>query len=563
MANLLRFSEDLFTDRHEFTRLFAEYLNDDPPPNKILYFHGSGGNGKTWLLKFLRDNCCKNFPKDIWQQIKAKPDADLANYIRNATDRYYIPVPTVLLDFDHKIPFEENDNPKHHFYGPLMLRRNLAASVKKLNYTLRFPLYDFACVWYLHRKGKLSPEKLKELFPHEEIDFLVEIANTISQNNLVSIAKTVLNIFSKHLGEKWILYWQQRGLTEKDVQDIRNLDVDKELISELPRLLARDVNAAMSQQKAPKTIVLFFDTHDACWDQNAILFAGDLFFQQDEWLRRLLWAFLELKAPIMVVVAGREKPPWAEAPQTQVPISVQYLHTQLVKELSHDYASEYLHREEGSDENLRNALVDKNLRNALIKFASVKPNQAHPLFLRLCVDLVREGKCRTCEDFSNLPSDEPKLKVLRERLLSNVNKEIRYAVEALSAALDFDYTIYKMLGDKLQLQPTRASFDVLTRFSFVEQLDKGRYRIHDLLRRLDNESGNEMTRQAHQVLAQYYWDNNLKHAIYHRFIGDGNEGFNELISILLTQSNNSKMWEYGRTLEAFCKRDDFQQQKTI
>jgi len=26
-----------FTNRHEFTRRFAEYLNDEPPPAKILF----------------------------------------------------------------------------------------------------------------------------------------------------------------------------------------------------------------------------------------------------------------------------------------------------------------------------------------------------------------------------------------------------------------------------------------------------------------------------------------------------------------------------------------------
>lgn len=46
----------LFTDRHKFTRLFAEYINEDPPRSTILYLHGDGGNGKSLLLKFLREN---------------------------------------------------------------------------------------------------------------------------------------------------------------------------------------------------------------------------------------------------------------------------------------------------------------------------------------------------------------------------------------------------------------------------------------------------------------------------------------------------------------------------
>ncbi len=60
---------ELFTDRDEFTCLFARYLNEDPAPEKILFFHGGGGNGKTLLLEYLRKNCCKRFRRDIWRQI--------------------------------------------------------------------------------------------------------------------------------------------------------------------------------------------------------------------------------------------------------------------------------------------------------------------------------------------------------------------------------------------------------------------------------------------------------------------------------------------------------------
>ena len=41
----------LFTDRRDAIRRFCEYLNDDPPPSRILFFHGDGGNGKSLLLK--------------------------------------------------------------------------------------------------------------------------------------------------------------------------------------------------------------------------------------------------------------------------------------------------------------------------------------------------------------------------------------------------------------------------------------------------------------------------------------------------------------------------------
>lgn len=50
---------EYFTDRYSACRFFAEYLNDDPPPDRILFFHGDGGNGKSLLLKFLCERYCK------------------------------------------------------------------------------------------------------------------------------------------------------------------------------------------------------------------------------------------------------------------------------------------------------------------------------------------------------------------------------------------------------------------------------------------------------------------------------------------------------------------------
>lgn len=93
---------NFFTDRHELTKLFAEYLNDDLPHEKILFFHGDGGNGKSLLLKFLIENCCKHFPSEIWQQLRVKPSSEVSNFIENITDwecNFKI-VPAVLHDFE-------------------------------------------------------------------------------------------------------------------------------------------------------------------------------------------------------------------------------------------------------------------------------------------------------------------------------------------------------------------------------------------------------------------------------------------------------------------------------
>lgn len=42
---------ELFTNRDELICLFQRYVNDDPPRNQLLYVHGTGGNGKSLLLR--------------------------------------------------------------------------------------------------------------------------------------------------------------------------------------------------------------------------------------------------------------------------------------------------------------------------------------------------------------------------------------------------------------------------------------------------------------------------------------------------------------------------------
>jgi hypothetical protein len=74
----------LFTDRHEAIRRFAEYLNDDPPKKQILFFYGDGGNGKSLLLKHLRERCCKRFNPDNWQYVRSLPDDELAEHLIHA-----------------------------------------------------------------------------------------------------------------------------------------------------------------------------------------------------------------------------------------------------------------------------------------------------------------------------------------------------------------------------------------------------------------------------------------------------------------------------------------------
>ncbi|MEP0913049.1 tetratricopeptide repeat protein [Leptolyngbya sp. GB1-A1] len=489
----------LFTDRIEFVRLFTQALNDEPPGKQILFFYGDGGNGKSLLLKFLRQQCCKWLLPQTWEQVKRRSDADLANYIENLNVTECIAVPAVLHDFGQSGGIERPQDP---FYGLLMLRRNLAEAASKLEYRLRFPLYDFACIWYLHQKGK-SSEEIKSLFPLSDAAGLVSaLVDAVTGNPFGSIANAVLGFLVEDLEEKVTVYSARIGLSADRIKAIQHKDVDTELIYELPKLLADDLNAAIQQKDAPKRLVLMFDTHEAFWGRQKDL-ADTLFFERDEWLRRLLRS-LNLQDGIVVVVAGREPPRWVEArsakPRTEIPQP--YLTAKQVGHFAAADAALYLQRV---------GITDELLCQAIIATASMQPNEVHPLFLGLSADTVLQAKSQgitlTAADFPALPDLSNQAKALIERLLKYVDQEIRYAVHALSACRSFDFDLYLMLGEALKFRPTRPGFDLLTSFSFVWQSEKAGqhlYRIHDLLRRLNDEEAEATTQAAHQILLQHY-----------------------------------------------------------
>ncbi|MCC3575522.1 MAG: hypothetical protein JGK30_30225 [Microcoleus sp. PH2017_40_RAT_O_B] len=531
----------LFTDRHEFTRRFAFYLNEDQPREQILYFFGDGGNGKSLLLKHLEYHCCKKFTPEVWQQLRALPEAkaaEVADFVWHAKPKTYTPIPAVRHDFG-LIPIKE-DKPQDRFYGLLMLRRNLAESAKK--YKFKFPNYDFACFWYLLNKGE-SEATLNQLFPNDLIDFLTPVVETFAGFPVVSQVAAGLKLIDKFGGIKRTMKLIQTrlGVSDETADEIRRKDIDTELIDCLPKLFAGDLNAAMASRNKPDRLVMLFDTHEKMWDEKRNS-QGATFWYQDEWFRRLLRA-LDYKLGIVVAVAGRDCPVtqlrWPNA--AKFPIPEDYIDKQLVWHLSPADARDYLHKVE----------IDKvDLADAVIKYASVNPDeswddlQVHPFYLGLCADVVLAERRRGIEllasDFARIPKLENKTAELTDRLLLYVDREVRSAVHSLSACRAFDEDLYVKLGAGCHFQASSANFEMLTGFSFVWKSEKrgdNWYRIHDLLRRLDCDRDNEKTRRAHEVLEGHY-----------REVGDGAEAI--FHANRLDWERGVKEWEevFGKAL---------------
>jgi tetratricopeptide (TPR) repeat protein len=326
-------------------------------------------------------------------------------------------------------------------------------------------------------------------------------------------------------------------VSDDKAEEIRRKDIDTELIDCLPKLFARDLNAAMAGRNKPERLVMLFDTHEKLWDEKRS-FQGRKFWYQDEWFRRLLRA-IDFKAGIVVAVAGRDCPVtqlrWPNAPaNTEIPED--YIDAQLVGHLSAADARDYLHKVE----------IDKtDLADAVIRYASVNSDeswenlQVHPFYLGLCADVVLAERKRGIEllssDFARIPKLEDKTAELTDRLLLYVDREVRYAVHSLSACRAFDEDLYIKLGAECHFLASRANFEILTSFSFVwKEPQRGEkwYRIHDLLRRLDAERDNQKTRRAHEVLEGYYRElGNAAEAIFHANRLDWERGVDEWVTV--------------------------------
>jgi len=490
----------LFMDRYEAIRGFAAYLNGSPARREIIFFHGDGGNGKSLLLRYLREHCCKRLTRDEWLRVQSLGGEAFKVALEQAANAPS--VPCVLLDFA-MLP-QGADRPQETLPGLLMLRRALAL------HGFHFPYFDTAAVHYLVSMHH-SEAEIKSYFPGDQHGLIGLLVVVLSAGGAVApltaatgiaapatIAGAVLAAFSDKLGAWFTRYGQRRQLGPSEIEEIRSLDPRSDLLDALPSLFSKDLNTAMALDQTIERVVLIFDGHDAFWGEHTNS-SSALAFRSDEWLRRLL-NDLDLSAGVVAVVAGRERPLWPTA--SIAPVATTALDYRPVGHLCDADALAYLDKV-GVD--------DVALRQRIIDVVRVGADQVHPFYLGLGADVVLEAMARgvtlTADTFPSMPQVATKGQMLVDRLLLYADDDVAYAVRALSACRAFNEDIYHHLGAALRYAPTVPAFIRLTRFSFIwrtEQRGQGWYRVHDLVRRLMYERGAEETARAHVALEEYY-----------------------------------------------------------
>jgi len=481
---------DFFTDRHHAVRLFANVLNEDRAGensslDRIIFFYGDGGNGKTMLLRFLRERCCKKLSQENWSYVKELADVEFVSNLTNAEGARAIP--SAFVDFHHR-PVTFLDGASQEAPTALrMLRQDL------MNYGFRFPLFDFTYIWYLHKGLNLSGNMIKSLMPTQ--DLMANFIDVVTGTSYASLINATIGLFGPKLDLSFTIFAHKWKIDRDQFEDISRLDPRTQLIDRLPEVFSQDLNTAMRAEGAPERVVLFFDTHEAFWKAGDR--ESDPYFYRDEWFRILLKS-LDRRSRIKVVIAGREPPRWPKA--SKAAIGEEDLVFSLIGHLSYEDASSFLQR---------TGIVDVPMQHALIEYASVSAREIHPLLLRMCAEVVHAAIDKKIpiepSNFHTHLHSSMRIPELLATLLKYVDVNLEYAIRALSACRAFTQDIYIILGRELGFQSTLPNFHVLRSFSFVwEGSRQGWLHIHLLVRRLLRERPDEVIRQADEVMEKYY-----------------------------------------------------------
>ncbi|MFI7125885.1 ADP-ribosylglycohydrolase family protein [Nonomuraea sp. NPDC050153] len=507
-------SLDLFANRFELTRHVVTLINDDPSPERILYLYGLGGNGKSLLLRHLEKRACLH--TDRWADISDTPDTELLGRLAERGQQ----VPVARIDFGAR-PAGEN-RPQEAFSALFMLKRQLA------QHRIATPRFDFAAITYLHKLGFDIAHRIRELFPRSEVDIALDIADAILTLPILRVGQQLLQMLNSRMDETFTRRRMQRRLSHEDADHILTLVPEPDLLDELPRLFAQDLNDATADH--PR-IVLLFDTHEAFFgeaigDADSLIHADKL--MRDEWLRCLL-GHLDLGAGIVAIVAGRTRPPWPSAPV--FPIPEQYIDHRLVGHLTTADATQYL---------TLAGVTNPAMRTALVTYASTAPDEVHPYFLGLCADVaLAAGPRLDPGDFATLIDKE---RDLARRLLQWTPAEAEYGILAVSACRSFTADTFHHLGQALDFPSDRSAFGKLTAYSFISPIrggtasGTGAYTMHSILRRSLQRVRPDEVRKAHEVLARHYGERQEftaeLEAAYHLSHLDSGEGVAAWVALM-------------------------------
>jgi tetratricopeptide (TPR) repeat protein len=422
-----------FTNREGAIEAFERYLNAPTGTDlRVLTFYGVGGIGKTTLINKLRDN------------------------LRHAK------IPHARFDLQ-----TVRDPTQAYREALLQMRCDLESQFR-----ISFPRFDLCLEVILAREGG-EPPPLVRINPilQNAFRFITSIFQA-PREGLGGLIDAIIRRFPKLEASV------RKVFNTKDVIHLRALALrdDQQLYEELIRRFAEDLkeNLPARAGKACRG-VLFLDTYEALWSGREIHTAQGRLL--DEWVRHL--AEYCLGSGVLLVISGRDRLMWDE----DNPDWRGWLDQHLLGGLSARDAQAFLSKcgvGPPPDE------PTTPLQQAIIECCDTEPGpvvSCHPLYLALCAEIVlntrqNEGVDPKPDVFRGIPSQQVTRELANRFLKSLHNRAMELWVTELSLTPRFDETAALTLDTERQHQNGRAGWELLTRFSFVEALPDGFYRLH-------------------------------------------------------------------------------------
>jgi tetratricopeptide (TPR) repeat protein len=477
---------ETFTDRYDHIKYFVSQINSVEHNHKINFIYGLSGNGKTLLVRFLLTECAKYFKPENWVYLNSLGQEEFVQNVIHAESGTKVAV--AYIDLSSKDPF--SGDLTDSFFALIKLRNIL----KKEGIPLH--IFDFATIWYLHKTNTLSTEMIKKLYPSEEAGLIAAIVDAITHTAYAKIVNAFIQVLNKQFKEDAFIAYLQQRISSEILSNIQDKNPETELYYDLPEIFAYNLNDVIKNNNELK-IVICFDSHDSFWGDKIASMSSNLFYQRDEWLRKLL-GHLDLDAGLIVYVTATERPRWKDA--SIYPIQNEYINFIELNGFSEPDALEYLKTKGIENHKLKEYII----------FQSASEIEIHPLCLAMISDLFLQSEVDMTN--SDLVVEEilPFNDVLRVKLavvdtiLKHATKDMAVAIYALAAARHFNYDTFKLLGTEVGFSYTAASYETLTAFSFIRESGDGMIVIHDFIRKSITRAGNINTLNALKSLSSHY-----------------------------------------------------------
>ena len=340
-------------------------------------------------------------------------------------------------------------------------------------YSISFPTFDIAYSLFWKLANPHLPLSKSQLRFLDEGEIAGDVVALLEDVPVLGIAAKLPRIIEKH-GRKALAWWRKRG--QRELGHLSALDAPQDVEDWLPAFFSADLKAWI-EEDVTRHAVIFLDTFEALWEGGG---SGQRGAAPDAWVREWV-AHLN---GVLVVIAGRSKLYWQDEDEEWASLIEQHL----VGEMAPEDCDKFL---------LRSGVKEGGVRAAI-----TTQSGGVPFYLDLAVDTYEliqrnEERLPKAEEF------DENLGKLLDRFLHYLSDAQEACIYVLSVPETFDLDRFKDLVKRFSpgYLATKNGLNNLLRFSFVEEVEEGRYSLHALVRKgLEERHDQEERTNIHQHL---------------------------------------------------------------